>query len=277
MRVCGAQDPTRLCSFTERDEIARSPGSISSPTFGWEKQNYSNGVSRLEGPKGWMRVGDEVPLISCHSWSSHCASSSTLGTWVELTSQRLGSGTHLWVHHVPTVLNPSPLQGLHPAPPPPPWAPRNPQRASQAPGDTVGWGDARDQKMACCKERGTVQVFGSCWSQVPCQLLWRKWGGGWLSSPFPAAVWCPAAFQEFLPILLCCLWPHRFSLSRRRGPSLALRPQCLSPGSERSSNHASHDYLPLVRTCCSCPQSPSLQGDLLCWVPAEPLRSCLAA
>uniref|UniRef100_A0A8C4TR73 von Willebrand factor A domain containing 5B2 n=1 Tax=Falco tinnunculus TaxID=100819 RepID=A0A8C4TR73_FALTI len=39
----------------------------------------------------------------------------------------------------------------------------------------------------------------------------------------------------------------RFSLSRRRGPSLALRPQCLSPESERPSNHASHDYLPLVQ------------------------------
>ncbi|KAM9378756.1 von Willebrand factor A domain-containing protein 5B2 [Phaethornis superciliosus] len=39
----------------------------------------------------------------------------------------------------------------------------------------------------------------------------------------------------------------RFSLSRRRGPSLALRPQCLSPGSECSSDHASHDYLPLVQ------------------------------
>ncbi|XP_071422334.1 von Willebrand factor A domain-containing protein 5B2 isoform X2 [Pithys albifrons albifrons] len=38
----------------------------------------------------------------------------------------------------------------------------------------------------------------------------------------------------------------RFSLSRRRGPSLVLRPQCLSPESECSSNHASHDYLPLV-------------------------------
>ncbi|XP_053931050.1 von Willebrand factor A domain-containing protein 5B2 isoform X2 [Cuculus canorus] len=39
----------------------------------------------------------------------------------------------------------------------------------------------------------------------------------------------------------------RFNLSRRRGPSLALRPQCLSPESESSSNHASHDYLPLVQ------------------------------
>ncbi|XP_017665984.1 PREDICTED: von Willebrand factor A domain-containing protein 5B2 [Lepidothrix coronata] len=39
----------------------------------------------------------------------------------------------------------------------------------------------------------------------------------------------------------------RFSLSRRRGPSLVLRPQCLSPESERSSNHAIHDYLPLVQ------------------------------
>ncbi|XP_071608604.1 von Willebrand factor A domain-containing protein 5B2 [Heliangelus exortis] len=39
----------------------------------------------------------------------------------------------------------------------------------------------------------------------------------------------------------------RFSLSRRRGPGLALRPQCLSPGSECSSDHASHDYLPLVQ------------------------------
>ncbi|NXU69863.1 VW5B2 protein, partial [Horornis vulcanius] len=124
-----------------------------------------------------------------------------VGTWAELPSQGLGSGTHLWVHHVPTVLNSFPLQGLHPAPPSPPWAPRNPQRASQAPGDIVGWGDARDQKMACCGERGTVPLFGSCW----------------------------------------------FSLSRRRGPSLVLRPQCLSPESESSSNHASHDYLPLVQ------------------------------
>ncbi|XP_069720967.1 von Willebrand factor A domain-containing protein 5B2 [Phaenicophaeus curvirostris] len=39
----------------------------------------------------------------------------------------------------------------------------------------------------------------------------------------------------------------RFNLSRRRGPSLVLRPQCLSPESESSSNHASHDYLPLVQ------------------------------
>ncbi|XP_040423861.1 von Willebrand factor A domain-containing protein 5B2 isoform X1 [Cygnus olor] len=39
----------------------------------------------------------------------------------------------------------------------------------------------------------------------------------------------------------------RFSLSRRRGPSLALRPHCLSPESERSSTSASHDYLPLVQ------------------------------
>ncbi|XP_042656950.1 von Willebrand factor A domain-containing protein 5B2 isoform X2 [Tyto alba] len=39
----------------------------------------------------------------------------------------------------------------------------------------------------------------------------------------------------------------RFSLSRRRGPSLVLRPQCLSPESERSGTHASHDYLPLVQ------------------------------
>ncbi|XP_061861874.1 von Willebrand factor A domain-containing protein 5B2 [Colius striatus] len=37
----------------------------------------------------------------------------------------------------------------------------------------------------------------------------------------------------------------RFNLSRRRG--LALRPPCLSPGSERSSTCASHDYLPLVQ------------------------------
>ncbi|XP_072200949.1 von Willebrand factor A domain-containing protein 5B2 isoform X1 [Excalfactoria chinensis] len=39
----------------------------------------------------------------------------------------------------------------------------------------------------------------------------------------------------------------RFSLTRRRGPSLMLRPQCLSPESECSSTAASHDYLPLVK------------------------------
>lgn len=88
MRVPGARGPTSLCSFAERDEIARSPGSISSPTFGWEKQNYSNGVSRLEGAKGWMRVGDRVPSMPCHSWSIHCALS-TLGTWIELPCQVL--------------------------------------------------------------------------------------------------------------------------------------------------------------------------------------------
>lgn len=169
--------PRRLCSFAERDEIARSRGSISSPTFGWEKQNYSNGVSRTEGAKGWMRVGDGVPLMPCHSWSIHCALR-TLGTWAELPSQGLGSRTHIWVHHVPTVLNSSPLQGLHPALPPPPWAPRNPQKASQAPGDTVGWGDARDRKMACCEERGTVPLFGSCSS---CSV-----GGGGFGSPAPS-------------------------------------------------------------------------------------------
>lgn len=212
--------------------------------------------------------------MPCHSWSIHCALT-TLGTWADLPSQVLGSGTHLWVHHIPTVLNASPLQGLHPAPPPPPWAHRNPQRASQAPGDTVGWGDAREQKMASCGESGTVPLFGSCWSHVPCQLLQPKWGI-WCSSPFPAAVWCPAAFQEFLPLLLPCLSPHRFSLSRRRGPSLVLRPQCLSPESERSSNHASHDYLPLVRAHSLSP-SPSWWGHLPCWVPAEPPRSCPAA
>ncbi|XP_052542169.1 von Willebrand factor A domain-containing protein 5B2 isoform X1 [Tympanuchus pallidicinctus] len=39
----------------------------------------------------------------------------------------------------------------------------------------------------------------------------------------------------------------RFSLTRRRGPSLMLRPQCLSPESECSSTAASHNYLPLVQ------------------------------
>lgn len=39
----------------------------------------------------------------------------------------------------------------------------------------------------------------------------------------------------------------RFSLTRRRGPSLTLRPQCLSPESECSNTAASHDYLPLVQ------------------------------
>ncbi|XP_064372768.1 von Willebrand factor A domain-containing protein 5B2 isoform X2 [Dromaius novaehollandiae] len=39
----------------------------------------------------------------------------------------------------------------------------------------------------------------------------------------------------------------RFNLSRRKGPSLALRPHCLSPESESTSNDASHDYLPLVQ------------------------------
>lgn len=76
---------------------------------------------------------------------------------------------------------------------------------------------------------------------------------------------------------LSCPVPHRFSLSRRRGPSLALRPQCLSPDSERSSNHASHDYVPLVRTCSlSLSLSPS-RGKPALQVPPEPPRSHPAA
>lgn len=57
MRVPGAQGPSGLCSLAERDETPGSPASASSPTYGWEKQNCSNGASRVEGAKGWM-VGD---------------------------------------------------------------------------------------------------------------------------------------------------------------------------------------------------------------------------
>uniref|UniRef100_A0A8B9FEG4 von Willebrand factor A domain containing 5B2 n=1 Tax=Amazona collaria TaxID=241587 RepID=A0A8B9FEG4_9PSIT len=57
-------------------------------------------------------------------------------------------------------------------------------------------------------------------------------------NPFPAAGWnCVSPLSTHL-------YPCRFSLSRHRGPSLALRLQCLSPERERSSNH---DYLPLVQ------------------------------
>lgn len=84
--------------------------------------------------------------------------------------------------------------------------------------------------------------------------------GVWCFSPFPAAGWGPAALWELCVCVPChqqtCFPPPRFSLSRRRGPSLALRPQCLSPESEHSSNHASHDYLPLVRT----PSPSHLEG-----------------
>ncbi|XP_050164111.1 von Willebrand factor A domain-containing protein 5B2 isoform X2 [Myiozetetes cayanensis] len=244
-----AEEQDEAPGTAEQDETPRTPASISSPTYGWEKQNCSNGVSRLAGTKGWMRGGhrghSDTLLLAAESWSIHCALS-TLGTQAEPLYQVAGNGMHLCVHHVPAVLSSSPLQGLHPAPPPPPWAPRNPQRASLAPGDAVGWGDARDQKMACCGERGTIPLFGCCWSNVLCQLLQHKWGI-WGSSPFPAAGWGPAALWELPPALLHCLLPHRFSLSRRRGPSLALRPQCLSPESECSSNHVIHDYLPLVQ------------------------------
>lgn len=124
--------PSRHCSFAERDETPGSPASISSPTYGWEKQNCSNGASRVEGPKGWT-VGDwGMPLASA-------AATSALGMGAEPPSPVLGSGMHLWVHHGPhhAQLFP-PLQGLQPAPPPPPWAPRNPQRASLAPGEAAG-------------------------------------------------------------------------------------------------------------------------------------------
>ena len=57
VRVPGVQGPSGLCSFAERDETPGSPASASSPTYGWENQNCSNGASRVEGANGWM-VGD---------------------------------------------------------------------------------------------------------------------------------------------------------------------------------------------------------------------------
>lgn len=96
--------PSRHCSFAERDETPGSPASISSPTYGWEKQNCSNGASRVEGSKGWMVGGWGVPLASA-------AATSALGTGAEPPSQVLGSGTHLWVHHSPHHAQLSPLAG----------------------------------------------------------------------------------------------------------------------------------------------------------------------
>lgn len=74
----------------------------------------------------------------------------------------------------------------------------------------------------------------------------QRWGFG---SCFPDVGNHPPSPHINSPV------PHRFSLSRRRGPSLVLRPQCLSQENKSSSNHASHDYLPLVRT-----SSPSQLG-----------------
>ncbi|XP_062987919.1 von Willebrand factor A domain-containing protein 5B2 [Elgaria multicarinata webbii] len=60
------------------------------------------------------------------------------------------------------------------------------------------------------------------------------------SSPSPVSVGSQKSMENFAG--------SRFSISRRRGQGLALRPQCLSPESELSSrDSAIQDYLPLVR------------------------------
>ncbi|XP_062832919.1 von Willebrand factor A domain-containing protein 5B2 isoform X1 [Anolis carolinensis] len=60
------------------------------------------------------------------------------------------------------------------------------------------------------------------------------------SSPSPASVGSQKSMENFLG--------SRFSISRRKGPGLALRPQCLTPESELSPcNSAIHDYLPLMK------------------------------
>ncbi|KAF4796086.1 von Willebrand factor A domain containing 5B2 [Turdus rufiventris] len=78
-----------------------------------------------------------------------------------------------------------------------------------------------------------------CATQAALPAATEVWGIGPPSSPSTTSMGSQKSTESIAG--------SRFSLSRRRGPSLALRPQCLSPESERSSNHASHDYLPLVQ------------------------------
>ncbi|XP_061493460.1 von Willebrand factor A domain-containing protein 5B2 isoform X2 [Rhineura floridana] len=60
------------------------------------------------------------------------------------------------------------------------------------------------------------------------------------SRPSPVSVASQKSIENFVG--------SRFSISRRRGQGLALRPHCLTPESELSScDSAIHDYLPLVR------------------------------
>ncbi|RMC02021.1 hypothetical protein DUI87_21183 [Hirundo rustica rustica] len=82
-----------------------------------------------------------------------------------------------------------------------------------------------------------VPVDGATQAALPAAP--EVWGIGPPSSPSTTSMGSQKSTESIAG--------SRFSLSRRRGPSLVLRPQCLSPESERSSNHASHDYLPLVQ------------------------------
>ncbi|XP_053166305.1 von Willebrand factor A domain-containing protein 5B2 isoform X2 [Hemicordylus capensis] len=60
------------------------------------------------------------------------------------------------------------------------------------------------------------------------------------SNPSPVSMGSQKSMENFVG--------SRFSISRRRGQVLALRPQCLTPESELAScDSAIHDYLPLVR------------------------------
>lgn len=178
MRVLGAQGPSGLCCFADRVETPGSPASISSPTYGWEKPNCSNGVF------GWMREGwggQGLPTAPC-CWQLRPGASA-------VPSQMLGGRTQLWVHHGPHHAQLSPtLQGPQPAPPPPPWAPRNPRRALLAPGEAAGWGEMNGRQKIGMLQGGTVPLFGCCKSNVPACSCSVK-GDVWCSSPFPAAGW----------------------------------------------------------------------------------------
>ncbi|XP_065604034.1 von Willebrand factor A domain-containing protein 5B2 [Cyrtonyx montezumae] len=98
---------------------------------------------------------------------------------------------------------------------------------------------AEEQEALIGAERD--EVPGSPVSVSSATSGWEKQNGshGLPASPSSSSV----ATQKFTESIV----GSRFSLTRRRGPSLTLRPQCLSPESECSSTAASHDYLPLVQ------------------------------
>ncbi|XP_025051683.1 von Willebrand factor A domain-containing protein 5B2 [Alligator sinensis] len=199
----------------ERNGIPASPVSTSSGTYGWEKQSCPNGESHAMagscGQRGSAPAGETL-----HGHQGHEDSSAALPAWVHLGASPGRAQEH---------------QGGEEGPAPQPYCASC--RALPQP----------ESGGACAKEllwhrRGTTPPGPEAgkWS---CPLASSPAIAGPSASPSANSAGSQKSAESFIG--------SRFSLSRRRGHGLALRPQCLTPEGELPRNHATHDYLPLVR------------------------------
>ncbi|XP_067392606.1 von Willebrand factor A domain-containing protein 5B2 [Emydura macquarii macquarii] len=126
--------------------------------------------------------------------------------------------------------------------------PSSPPRGSQAGSRrqrsySVGLGRQRDSEelddAVVSAERDETPTSPVSVSSAACGWEKQSCPDGLVASPSATSVGSQKSRENFAG--------SRFSLSRMRGHSLALRPQCLTPESELSKDSAVHDYLPLVR------------------------------